>query len=107
MGFMISYNSLWKYEVSDDVIEHKKCCSSAIIKKCRHSLNPFTEIIDEDDNITMHEIDTPSCKGVDGDNGMEWSSVGTCSLMKYMIRWEFFDGLNAFFEYGRLKITNT
>jgi hypothetical protein len=81
-GSVISYDSLWDSELIDDVVKHEKCCSLAIVKKCRHILSPFSEIIDYDDNITMspglgrptlHEINTPFRKGVDDDNWMECS----------------------------------
>jgi hypothetical protein len=53
MGAMISYNSLWDTASSDDVIEHKNSCIFAIVKECRHSLSPFSEIIDGKDNIIV------------------------------------------------------
>jgi hypothetical protein len=50
---MISYNGLQDTESSDDVVKHKGCCSATIIKECRHSLNPFSEVINENDDITV------------------------------------------------------
>jgi hypothetical protein len=117
MGSMISYNSLLDCEMSDDVIEHKKCCNSAIVKKCRHSLNPFIEIIDCDDNITIPPVEVglhcmksipPFAKGSMETIG--WSGAGwvrATLILKDLIGWVFFNGLNAIFEYGRRKITIT
>jgi hypothetical protein len=54
----------------------------------------------------LHEIYTPFGKGVDDDNGMKWSWVGTSFLLKDLTGWEFFNDLNVIFEYGRPKITS-
>jgi hypothetical protein len=35
------------------MIEHKKWCSLDIVKECRHRINPFSKIIDKNDNITV------------------------------------------------------
>jgi len=50
---MISYNSLRDTESSYDVVKNKECCSTTIVKKCRHSLNPFSEEKNENDDLTM------------------------------------------------------
>jgi hypothetical protein len=50
---MISDNGLWNTKVSDDVVEDEKRCSMIIIQKGGHSLNPFCEVINNDDDITM------------------------------------------------------
>jgi hypothetical protein len=50
---MINYNSLWDTESSDDVVKHEECYNATIIKECRHSLNPFSEVINDNDDITV------------------------------------------------------
>jgi hypothetical protein len=55
----------------------------------------------------LHKIDAPFGKGADNDNVMERSGLGTCIFLKDLIGWEFFNDLDAIFEYGRPKITNT
>jgi hypothetical protein len=50
---MISDNVLWNTKASDDVVEEKESCSTTIIQKGRHSLNPFFEVINDNDDITM------------------------------------------------------
>jgi hypothetical protein len=39
--------------VSDDVVEDKKSFSMIIIHKSMHSLNPFCEVINDNDDMTM------------------------------------------------------
>jgi len=113
---MISYNSLRNIKLSDDVVKHKKCGSATIIKKCSYSLNPFSEIINDNDDITvppvggritLNKINSPFGEGVDGDNGMQWSRVGMCLLLKNLVGWASFDNLDTIFEDGGPKITDT
>ena len=51
---MISDNGLWNTKVSDDVVEEEESYSMTIIQKGRHSLNPFCEVIDDDEDVTVH-----------------------------------------------------
>ena len=77
---MISYDSLRYFELSDDVVKHKKFTNVAIIKKSRHSLSQFSEIINDNDDlnmlrgrgrITLHKIDVAFVKVANDNNGME------------------------------------
>jgi hypothetical protein len=64
---VISNNSLWDPESSNNMIKYEKDCSFPSIVECRHRLDPFCEIIHDYDNVSMppgrvrvtcHEIDT-------------------------------------------------
>jgi hypothetical protein len=77
---MISYDSLRYFELSDDVVKHKKFTNVAIVKKSRHSLSQFSEIINDNDDlnvlpgqgrITLHKIDSPFFKGANDNNGID------------------------------------
>jgi hypothetical protein len=50
---MINYDSLQDTESSDNVVKNKECDSATIVKKCRHRLNSFSEIINDNDDITV------------------------------------------------------
>jgi hypothetical protein len=50
---MIRDNGFWNTKASDDVVEYEKSYSTTIIKKSRHSLNPFCKVINDNDDITM------------------------------------------------------
>jgi hypothetical protein len=50
---MISDNGLWNTKASDDVVEDKKSCGTTIVQKSRHSLSPFCEVINGNDDITV------------------------------------------------------
>jgi hypothetical protein len=45
MATVISNDSLRNTKSSNDVIEYEQCCSSPSVIKCRHRLNPFSEVM--------------------------------------------------------------
>ena len=53
MRTVISQDGLRDFEPSDNVIKKKQGNNFSIFSICRHILNPFCEIIDGHDNITM------------------------------------------------------
>jgi hypothetical protein len=75
MATVISNNSLWDPESSNNMIKYEKGCRFPSTVESRHRLDPFHEIIHGYDNVSMppdrvrvtfHEIDTPFCERSDG-----------------------------------------
>jgi hypothetical protein len=65
---MVSDNGLRDTKTSDDMIEYEQRCSFPDIIKCRHRLDPFSEIIHNYNNVsippdrvrvTCHEVNAP------------------------------------------------
>ena len=50
---VISENGAWYTKMSYDVVKKKQSCGTTIVQKGRHSLNPFFEIIDGNDDVTV------------------------------------------------------
>jgi hypothetical protein len=53
VGAMINDNILQDTESSYDVVKKKECCSTTIVKKCRHNLNQFSELINDKNDINV------------------------------------------------------
>ena len=53
MGTIISNNGLWNSKSGDDLVKYEQSNSFTIVRECAHSLNPFCEVIDGNDYITM------------------------------------------------------
>ena len=77
---MISNDDLRDTKSSYDMVEKKLSRSFTISITCGHRHRPFSEIINDNDDITMppdqvrvtcHEINTPFSKGADGDNWVQ------------------------------------
>jgi len=85
MRSMISNDGLRDTKSSYDMVEKKLSNSFIVNITCGHRLNPFSEIINEDDDICMpprrarvtsHEFNTPLGKGSNDNNwvqGRGWS----------------------------------
>jgi hypothetical protein len=50
---MISDNGTWYTKMSYDMVEKEKSCSMTIIQEGRHSLSPFGEVVNDDDDVTL------------------------------------------------------
>jgi hypothetical protein len=68
MATMVSDDGLRDTKPSDDTIEYEKLYIFSSIIKCRHHLDPFSEIIHSYNNVSMppdqvrvtcHEVDAP------------------------------------------------
>ena len=53
----------------------------------------------------MHKVNTPFCKGVDGDNWMKWSWVGGLFGNIELAWWTLLDRFNTVFEQCRPKVS--
>jgi hypothetical protein len=53
MDTVISNDSLWDLESSNNMIKYEKGCSFPSIVESRHHLDPFCEIIHDYNNVSM------------------------------------------------------
>jgi hypothetical protein len=65
--------------MSDDMVKEELSCSIDHVVECRHSFDPFGEVVDCDYDVFVpivgwgiagHKINSPFAKGACGDNGM-------------------------------------
>lgn len=69
---MVSYNGLRNAKMHYDVVEEELSSSDTVSIICGHHLGPFSEVVDNDDNIVMppsramvtcHEVYAPFSDG--------------------------------------------
>jgi hypothetical protein len=53
MTTMINNNGLRDTKPSNDMIEYEQCCSFPGVLKCRHCLDPFSEIVHNYNDVSM------------------------------------------------------
>jgi hypothetical protein len=72
---MVGDDGLRDTKPSDDMIEYEQCCSFLGVIKCRHRLDPFSEIIHNYNDVSMppaqvrvtcHEVNAPFIKWTNG-----------------------------------------
>lgn len=86
MRAMVSDDGLRDTKLSYDVIKKELNHKFIVSIICGHHIGPFSEIIDNDDDITMppdrarvtfHEVNTPFYKVLDSNNWVQGSEWGT------------------------------
>jgi hypothetical protein len=50
---MVHHYGLWKNELGNYMIEHEKSSGGVIVRKGRKSFNPFSEVVNNHDDVSM------------------------------------------------------
>lgn len=95
------------------MVEEKSSCHLNRIVEIRHFLDPFCEVINDNDHVimvfrqrlTLHEVDPPFVKGTDTDDRVEWSRWSSSLHGKDLASGAMLDCHDAFMKESGLEVT--
>jgi hypothetical protein len=104
MTTMVNDNGLRDTKSSNNMIEYEQCCIFLGIIKCRHQLGPFSEIIDDYDDVSMppdrvrvtcHEVDSPFSEWTNENYRVKRSRMRSDLILVCLTSMAFMDDSNA------------
>ena len=104
MTTMVSDDGVRDTKSSNDMIEYEQRCNFPSIMKCRHRLDPFSEIIHNYNNVSMppgrvrvtcHEFNAPFREWTNGNYRVKRSRVRSDLIVIGLTSVAFLDGSNA------------
>ena len=113
---MIGNDGLRDTKPRNDVIKYELSCYLTISRKCRHCLNPFGEVVNGYDDISMppsrvrvtrHKINAPLRKGTNANDRVEMGSRRMHLALIDLAVMEFTNNNNAFLQDGAPEIPST